>query len=267
MSPAQRSDRVYYSQWLPKGAGLFSETRTLLQAWQPGESAPNLARRVVEQDLLGKTTARRGRDIVLMVFGPRFLSPDDAAARHLKRIADGKGARQLFSDLAFYYSAQRDLLLRDFTILSYWPAVRSGQLVISNQQVLDFIWEAEQDGRIRTRWSDTIKPRLAGCLLAALTDFGLVRQYKPSRREVVLYSPADGTLVYMAYLLHESGVTDSALARHPAWSLFGLQPTDVLNRLDALSSQGWFIVQRAGDVVRISWPHESIEEVVDALSR
>ena len=28
----------------------------------------------------------------------------------------------------------------------------------------------------------------------------------------------------------------------------------------------WFIVQRAGEVVRITWQYQSVEEVVDALA-
>lgn len=256
-----------YGMWISKGGALLSETRILLEAWEPGETAAALARRVISTDLLGRSTAQRARDIVTRVFGPRYLSPTDAPARHLKRIIAGNAPRQLYTDLLLLYTAQRDHLVRDFTVMKYWPAVRQGQLVLSVQQLLDFLWEAERDGRIRTPWSDVVKPKLARGVFVALADFGLVRSYKPGKHEVQHYSPADGTLVYLAYLLRGVGVTDSFLAQHPSWALFGLQPVDVLNRLDALSSHGWFILQRAGDVVRISWQYEKLEEVVDALSR
>jgi hypothetical protein len=71
-------------------------------------------------------------------------------------------ARQAFSDLVLLYIAQQDDLLRDFTLLRYWPAVREGRLTITNQEVRDLIWEAEQDDRIPTPWSAEIKRDMAG---------------------------------------------------------------------------------------------------------
>ena len=81
------------------------------------------------------------------------------------------------------------------------------------------------------------------------------------------YRPADGTVVYLAHLLHEAGETDASLAEQPAWALFGLEPQDVWNRLDILAGDGWFLVQRAGQVVRITWTYQGLAEAVDALAR
>ena len=254
-----------YTQALAKGGALLTETRILLQAWQPGEPEVSLAERVLATDLLGKATARRVLDIV-RVFNLRFLAPSDAPARHLQRLVAGAPTRQTFSDLVLFYAARRDALLWDFTAQRYWPAVRDGRLTIANADVRQLILEAEQDGRIPSPWSAEIKRDMAGRVLIALTDFGLLRELKPARREVLPYRVADGTVVYLAYLLHDEGVTDASLAEHPSWTLFGLEPPDVWNRLDALAGDGWFVVQRAGDVARITWTHRSVEEAVDALA-
>jgi hypothetical protein len=257
---------VMYTQALSKGGALLAETRILVQAWHPGEPNDAFAERVLRGDLLGRATARRVLDIV-RVFTLRFLSPSDAPARHLRHLVVNDASRQIFNDVVFYYTALQDDLLRDFTLLCYWPAVREGRLTISNQDVRHLILEAEQDGRIRTPWSAEIKRDMAGRVLIALTNFGLLRPLKPAKREVIPYRPADGTIVYMAYLLHENGITDSSLAEHSAWALFGLQAEDVWNRLEVLAGDGWFIIQRAGQVVRITWKYQSMEDAVHAIAR
>lgn len=254
-----------YTQALAKGGALLPETRTLLKAWTPGEDSAAFGERVLRDNMLGRATARRVLDIV-RVFTLRFLTPTDAPARHLQALITGDASRQLYSDLIFYYTAQRDDLLRDFTVLRYWPAVREGRLMLANQEVRSLILDAETDGRIRAPWSAEIKRDMAGRVMITLTDFGLLAEYKPAKREVLPYRPVDGTLVYLAYLLHTSGVTDAALADQPAWALFGLEPRDVWNRLDALAAEGWFIMQRAGQVARITWKHQTMEEVVRALA-
>ncbi len=254
-----------YTQALAKGGALLPETRILLKTWQPGETGAALGERVLREDTLGRATARRVLDIV-RVFTLRFLAPDDAPARHLKRLVARDSVGQIFSDLVLFYTTQQDDLLRDFIVLHYWPAVREGRLSIANSDVRQLILDAEADGRIRTPWSAEIKRDMAGRVLIVLTDFGLLRELKPARREVVPYRPADGTVVYLAHLLHDQGVTDASLAEHPAWALFGLEPHDMWGRLEALAGDGWFVVQRAGQVTRITWRHESVEEAVNVLA-
>ncbi len=249
---------------LAKGGALLPEVRALLQTWHPGESAGDLGRRVLNDDVLGRATAARAQNIV-QVFSLRFLRPDDIAARHLKRLAAPSAPRQMFTDLVMYYTARQDAMLRDFISESYWPRVRAGAAELRTEDAWHFIAEAHSAGRIAVPWSRGVREKMARILLAALTGFGLVRQDAPGRRSVLRYTPADGTIIYIAYLLHDRGVTDASLASQPGWALFGLGPGDVLDRLEGLVAAGWLIVQRAGDVVRISWTYGSVEEVLDVL--
>ncbi|HWE63673.1 MAG TPA: hypothetical protein VHB98_18315 [Chloroflexota bacterium] len=154
-----------------------------------------------------------------------------------------------------------------FTVLGYWPAVRDGALVIRNEDVQRLITEAHRDGRIHSPWSAEIRRDMAGRVLITLTAFGLLEEDRPARRQVLPYTPADGTVLYLAYLLHGQGVTDASLGEHEDWALFGLEPRDVWNRLEGLVSAGWLIVQRSGQVVRISWTYGSVEEILDVLVR
>jgi hypothetical protein len=219
--------------------------RALLTAWRPEETPAEFARRVQRDDLVAKATARTVKDYV-SAFRVRFLAPTDAPARHLQRLLEGGAQQQLLTDLVFFYTAERERLLRDFTVLYYWPAVRDGRLVIAIQDARRFIWEAEQDGRIASPWSSDVHRDLPARVLGALADFGLLGDLKRGRRAVPPYRPTDETLVYVAHLLHAAGVADGVLAEHGAWALFGLEPPDVWNRLDALAGDGWFVVHQAG---------------------
>lgn len=257
---------VTYTEALAHGGALLEQMRFLLLCWRPGEATPDLIRRVRENDALGHATARTTADYV-RVFTRRFVTPSGIPACYLQRLVRGNASRQIFTDLAFYYTAKSDHLLRDFTVLRYWPLVREGRLTISNDETRRFIWEAEQDGRIRAPWSEAVKKDMPARLLNALADFGLLGTRKTGRREVVPYRPADGTIIYLTHLLHDKGVTDASLAEQPAWALLGLESRDVWNRLENLAGEGWFLIQRAGEVVRITWQYKQLEEVVDALAR
>ena len=259
-----------YTEALAHGGALLEEMHTLLRCWRPEESTPEFIRRVRQEDAVGHVTARTVSDYV-RVFARRFVAfngnGNGAPARYLQRLICDNAPRQVFSDLAFYYTASSDHLLGDFTVFRYWPLVREGRLAISNDEARRFIWEAEQDGRIRAPWSEAVKKDMPARLLNALADFGLLGARRVSRRDVLPYRPRDGTVVYLAHLLHEAGVTDASLAEQRSWALFGLERRDVWNRLENLAGDGWFVLQRAGEVVRITWRYPRLAEVVDALAR
>lgn len=264
MIAPETSEVAVYTEALTRGGVLLDEMRTLLAAWQPGETAAGFGKRVRGEDILSKATARTISDYML-AFSRRFLNPDGTAARHLRRLLAGSVSRQVGDDVIWYYTARAEKLLWDFTTLCYWPAARLGRLTLSNDDVRSMLWEAELDGRLRG-WSPAVKHDMPARVLTALAEFGLLGPRKAGRREILPYRPMDGTVLYLAHLLHEDGVTDASLAQQATWALFGLEPADVWHRLQSLVPEGWFVLQRAGQVVRITWKYQTVAEVVDELA-
>lgn len=255
-----------YTIAICKGSALLEETRALLRAWQPGESLGAFDARVLREDILGKTTAYRARDIVRRVFARRFLQPDGGPARHFKRLLESLPPRAWFGDLCLLYAARADRLLREIITDLYWPAVEQGRLTLMPGNVVRFLHDAQGQGRMKRPWSSLVQIKVARGLLKALTDFGLLRQVARGRRETVIYHPTDLALVYLAHDLHASGLTDAAVVEHADWELYGIRRSHRFELLNRLGGQGWWIAQGAGSVVRITWKYDNLGEAVDALA-
>jgi hypothetical protein len=261
------ADAERYTGAICKGSALLDETKTLLRSWRPGESIAEFRDRVLREDLLGRMTTYRASDIVKRVFAWRYLRPDARPASALKRLLERGQSGQLFSDLCLLYASRNDKLLRDVVVELYWPGLSEGRLTMSPAYVVELLREAERDGRIVEPWSEQVKVKIARGLLKAMADFGLLHEVARGRRELVHFRPTDRTIVYLAHDLHFSGSTDAGVVQHEDWRLFGLTPVDVTSTLDRLSGEGWWLAQSAGSLIRISWKHANMEEVVDALSR
>lgn len=259
--------RRKYSTAISKGAGMIEETRRLLEYWRPGEPLDDFTRRVQEDGLLGNSTAYRTRDVVRRVFAPRFLRPTDKPARILKHVLSSGMAGRVFTELLFIFTARRDPLVYDFTVREYWPAVRRGRSVLDTDSMLSFLSEAHYDGRLENQWSEKVSVRIARCVIGLLRDIGFLREVARGRREIVNYRMSDEGAALLARDLHESGVTDSSLCDHPDWGLFGMNASEVVERLDGLGEHRGLIVQRAGSVVHFTWTVKSIEELIDVLAR
>jgi hypothetical protein len=255
-----------YTTAVCKGSGLLSEMKALLRAWQPGESAVHFRARVLKEDILAKATAKRANDLVDRVFAPRFLRDNGKPARYLQRLLASRVSSAAFSDLCFLYTVRQDDLLRDVLERVYWPMVRKGYLTLNDGSILLFLQSESARERIIEPWSQYVERRVARGTLRVMTDFGLLHPIRKGRREVRRYHPSDTLIVFLAYELRHSGFTDAGVVAHPDWAIFGMQRPDVVSRMDRLSTDGWWIMQAAGSLVRVTWKYGSMDEVVNALA-
>lgn len=260
------SESVPYTIAISKGSALLPEMKALLRAWMPEEPLKEFSERVVQEDVLGKTTAQRAKDVVRRVFANRFLVPDQAPAKYLHRLLQRNKSGQLFSDLCLLYSSRNDALLQGVIVSVYWPAVAEGHIFISPKEVIQFFRQAEEQGRIPSPWSESVKIKVARGLLRALVEYGLIREAH-RQREIIMFRPADETIVFLAYEMHFRGLSDAGMVAHGDWNLFGLKERDVIVAMDRLGGEGWWLTQAAGSVIRVSWKYNLMEEVVDALAR
>jgi hypothetical protein len=108
--------------------------------------------------------------------------------------------------------------------------------------------------------------RVAGYMTRALADFGLLEPGIKKARRILSYRLEPKAAAFLAYDLHHAGNGDNRVIHHPEWQLFGLEPADVLNELKRLSRKRLFIVQHAGDVTRIAWNYDTMEQAADAIA-
>ena len=87
-----------------------------------------------------------------------------------------------------------------------------------------------------------------------------------SSRRILPFRIAPKVAAYLAYDLRFAGLGDNAALAHEDWALFGLDRFSVLDEIKRLSLKGLLIAQAAGDVVRISWKRQSMEEILDVIA-
>lgn len=244
---------------------MLPETLRLLQVWEPGTTAVQLADKVRSQGLIPKATARRVSDIVSRAFAPRYLGETGQPAGWLRALVlRGVGIERL-NQLFLLYTAREHLILYDFIREVYWPRYSANAQFLFREDSVNFIKSAQATGRIKTRWTEGNNIRIGRYLLSALCDFKLIGDPQGDRRPILPFTPLASTVIYLAHELHFAGVSDGQILKHTDWELFGLSSSDVLHELRRLSGQGRFIVQ-VGDIVRISWSCKTMEECLDVVA-
>lgn len=254
-----------YTTQLGAGLGLVEETLSLLDLWVPGMSAIELNQLALESGQFSNVAARRLRNIIKECFAPRYLVPDDNAAKNLKAL-QGSIPNDAINQLMYLYTCRANKILADFVREVYWDRYAGGYDMVSKQDALDYINRAMDDEKTTIRWSDSMVKRVASYLLGCCADFGLLGKRSMVGRQMATFHIESTTAAYLAHELHFQGLGDNAMVAHQDWQLFGLEAGDVRAELKRLALQGFIIFQSAGEVTHISWNQKTMEGFVDVLA-
>ena len=253
-----------YTTKLGSGQGIIEETFQLLDLWTPGMGSSELFKIALESGKFPKISARRLRNLVFEGFSPRYLGKDGKPATYIKSLQRAVSQKEIVQ-IFFIYTCRNHKILFDFVQTSYWDAYSSGQNSLTVNDARNFVIRANQDGRTSQPWGPSMIQRVPIYLLGTCSDFGLLEARKNSVRKIHPYRIEPRVAIFFAYELHFSGLGDNSVLSHPDWGLFGMDRADVLNEFKRLALQGWFIIQSAGNVTRIGWQYQNMEELIDAF--
>ncbi len=257
-----------YTIELCQAQGIIPETLELFRYWQVGMSGSELRDLALEKDVLGKATERRVSNVVKEGFANRFLAPDVVVSSPLiKRLVEGDVDTGFLREVFLIHTFRRNLILRDFLSEIYWPDFSAGQDYVDRDDVFRLIDRATVSGIIPKRWSEKTRERVGGYVLGTAHDFRLLGkpEGRSGKRRIEVFHPKEETLLYLAYDLHFSDLSESQILDHPDWQALGYSPEDVRPVLDQLMRSGHLIYQDAGDLVRVDWKYQTREELTDAI--
>lgn len=253
---------IRYTTRLQAGLGLIDETKLLLSIYTPSMTAVALYEKALESGLFPLVSARRLRNIVSECFAPRFIQTD--SAKYLNQISKASHSVTL-NQFLLIFTALSNQILFDFITDVYWTRYSSGRDSISKDDAKIFIINAVNEGKTEKKWSETTIKRVSSYLIGCCADYGMLSSKRTSERQIQSVRIQEVTLLFFSYWLHFNGVSDNSIVSNDIWKLFGLESIDVREELKRISKKGWIIIQSAGDVTRISWLYNSIEEVVDVI--
>lgn len=255
-----------YTVALAKGQGMIDETMALFRLWEPGMTSAELANRAIQEGAFARGTAKRIKDMVAEQFGPRFIGNGGRAGKQIKVLIESGCRSQNLGQIFFLHTARANDVLYDFVCEAYWPLYEAGRDSLGKTEALNFLRIAADNGRIPSRWSEIMMNRIASYLGGCLADFGLLENSKRSPRRILPFKIDRLTALYLAHDIHFGSLSDNQVIDHRDWCLFGMKRSDVTRELQ-LVSNGHFIPQFSGDLVRISWRYKDLEEAFHAIGR
>lgn len=241
-----------------KGA-LVAEAHAIFRALASGMALDDVRNECLTGRLL-RQSARETRRHIWTALHWRYFAwnPPRWVLNDLVDAAKGDVTDRRFVCMAYIHYARRDRLTFDFVTDRLWTRWKSNALEVCRDDVLDFLGEYESHDATVKKWRESTRKKLAGNVLSALRDFGLLTgvQRKSLQRPVVMPEVA----LHLCRILDGEGLRGRASLEAHDWRLFLWELHDVSRALAELAQRGEIRFERSGRTVVLDIPRHSLSE-------
>jgi len=159
-----------------------------------------------------------------------------------------------FVSLCYLHYALRDRLTLDFVTEALWHKGYHSHPLVRRNDVLDLLDQRVAEHPETQRWADTSRVKVAGSILTALRDFGLLegKQKKYLVRPIL---PV-GTAAHLLRILTAEGRRGREVIDEPTWRLFMLNDEGVAAALSKLPQEAGVHFEKVGVTVVLQTPPE-----------
>jgi len=248
-----RDTGPYSARNSSKGA-LIDEARRVFAALALGQSVESVREEVFRGTLLTQRS-RENRERIWTSIQQRYLSPTTPwLTSQLANLCESGAHSREFVTLLYLLYALRDRLTFDFVTKVLSDKGHQSRPVVYRNDVLDLLNQAAGREPQIERWSESTRIKLAGSILTALRDFGVLegQQKKFLVRPDLPLSTAEALL----RVLIAEGCRGRHVLRDSAWRLFLLTEPEVASSLAKLAQQGTIRFEKAGATVVLETPRE-----------
>lgn len=246
-----RDDGPYSTRNSSKGS-LLTEAHLVFRSLASGASLEEVRAACLSGRLL-RQSARETRHRIWELLHWRFFAwhPPRWVLEDLIVASRSDATSPSFVGLVCIHYARRDRLTFDFVTDRLWPCWKSGIRKVRRDDVTDFL--AETVNGQRAKWRESTRTKLAGNVLSALRDLGILTgvQRKKLQRPVI----APEVVLHLCRLLEAEGLRGRAVLEARDWHLFLWDAQDTSQALAQLAQRGDIRFERSGATVVLDIPN------------
>jgi len=253
-------DDKRYNIDLCKGTGLIQESMVLLDVYDKTISKQRFVEKVIRENFLAKKSDKRIKDIVEIGFYKRYVNTNKDIPLYLSKLKDNYISLSVIQQIFLIYTSRANLILFDFIKDKYWNEINAGVIVFKNNYAKEFLNEIMKHNFI-LKWSESTQNKMSSYLMSALVDFKFIEK----NGKVVTVFINDITANYLLHELHFNGLSDEDIILAAEWKIFGLDKNQIIDIVHKISLTGIFLFQYSGDLFKINWKYQSMNEFIDGI--
>ncbi|MBI3748367.1 MAG: DUF1819 family protein [Chloroflexi bacterium] len=251
---------VVSSFTLIKGT-MIEETYEVFARWDFTVSKRENLGRLRDQNYIGAASGTWLRDVA-KVLNRRY----DPATRDRALVVLAKGGCPFeeWRPIALWHMTRDEFLLRDFLQGWLFSAYDDGAYRIRPDELDDYLRSVgERGGIVEHQWSDATRDRVAGGLLKAAANFGLLHGLVA--KEFATYHLPERSFLYLLHAMRDTGLAPRKVITSPDWRMYLMRPPDVEHEILRLHQFHRLRYEVAGSIAELDLPRRTALEYAESM--
>lgn len=246
-----RDTGPYSTRNTAKGA-LVTETGQVVAALARGMTVDQVRDAVLSGSILAQRSVNSRKGIWDRIHY-RYLTHriDWVISSLIGAVEDGAHGPEFVSLLYLHY-ALRDRLTYDFVTEVLWNSGYHTRPLVSRNAVLDFLDHKRPNHPEIERWTESSRIKLAGNMLSALRDFGVLEGIQ--KKFLVRPALPLSTVAHLLRIVVAEGNRGRQVLENSTWRLFLLSEQQVAATLANLAREGEIHFEKVGTTVVLQTP-------------
>ena len=157
-----------------------------------------------------------------------------------------------------------EFLLRDFLQDWLFAAYEAGALQVRPEELRDYLRDIRTRGAVTEHpWAESTLNRVAGGLLKAAADFGLLAGTVTKR--FATYHLPERSLIYLLHAMRDHLQNPGRILNAPDWRMYLMNPNDVEQELLRLHQFRKLQYEVAGSLIQLSLPCATAAEYAESM--
>lgn len=246
--------KYIYNTNLAKGTGLVNENLMLIEFYEETDSKQSFLSRCIAENILDKSTEHRTKDILNQVFFDRFWKTENVIP-FLKKMRENGLSLDAVKVLFLVYTAKANLVFYDFVVyLNHSPHNKK----ITSEDSKRFLLQSISEEKAPS-WSTSMIHRVSSYLISTAKDFNVLTNDGYLNKK----NPDQKVINYLLHELHFQHKSDFEIVGDNLWKLFGMSFHELISEIEKISFKGSFIFQYSGEILKIGWNYNSMEEFIE----
>jgi predicted transcriptional regulator len=257
------AENVVYKADLQRVGSLINESFIVLTEYYKVKDWQQVKKKITSQNLLNKQSSQTIQGILTAIHKRffrkhEFLPPVELLAKFFTKNIPRNAKIQLL----YPYICESDYLIKNMVSNFVANKINQSQLILTKNDVLEFLEKEEKTHPELKKWSDYLKGRWTRGFLAFLRDFNIMEK-APSDRLTKPSLRIEAFTFFMLGLLDKKLNTREIL-KNEIWRLYFLKSVEIENFLVEVQARGWIYYSRAGEIIELR-PKYNLEEWLNGL--
>ena len=253
-----------YSSRISSALSLIKETKILFHALATNKTLDQIYDEVINDNLFDKT-ALESRKKAFSAIKNRFYLNPEVNNEILQTIVKSNLDDSIKNHIIYYYFSKSEIIVYDITTKFLYNMFLEGKLIITKNDILDFLELQTKTHKEITKWTKSTKEHIVQHYLAIMKDFGFIKGSIKKQFNVPFIPPE--IILFIIFEKLEIKKNINQILNSDDFKLFFLDKDDLIHYLEEGAKMGYFRFNYTKDIYDLNSMGMTLEAFVDAITR